>query len=174
MYNRTKYSEAYLRGKQAEQKFVDIAKNRNFTVTKASLKQDKEKHWDYEISKQLTHGFYKRKFDIKSIKKVNGVLTDELIYVELQNVGGGKGWLYGEADGIVFEMSDSFVLVSLDDLREKVESLVDVNAESILTEKNKKPYVIYDRKKWDNNQDRFLLVKKEDILSIPYTEWKFE
>lgn len=174
MYNKKKYTGAYTRGKNAENKFAIMAKERDFDIVKSSVKKDKEEHWDFEISKQLTHGFYKRKFDIKAMKKVNGEYTDELIYIELQNVGGTAGWLYGKQDGVVFEMKESFILVNLEDLRKKVESLVDVNAPSVPTVSNKKPYVIYDRKRWDNNDDRMLLITKEDLLSVPHTEWKFK
>ena len=173
MYNRFKNSEKNKRGKLAEQLFVKLATKRNFTVEKAGLREDKTKHWDYQISKAQPNGFYKRKIDVKAPKNVDGKLNDDFIWIELQNVGGGKGWLYGEADGIAFQMNDFFALVSLEDLQELVHNLVDLKQEAKPSYSKKDPYVIYHRKKW-HNDDLIVLIKKEDLLTLDHTRWYYK
>ena len=110
MYNADKYKESVTTGKKAEALFKRVAEERNFSVTKSTLQQDRMEHWDFEIIKILNSGFYKRKIDVKGIKKINGEFTDEFIFLEIQNVGGGKGWLYGQADGIAFQMKNEFII----------------------------------------------------------------
>jgi len=175
MYNSKKYIDSVSMGKSAEELFVSIAKSKNYTVNKSTLHQDKTEHWDYEIIKTINNSFHKRKIDVKSLRKINrsdAAPSDKLILIELQNVGGGTGWLYGKADGFAFQLIDSFILIGKTDLQTKVESLIDINKESITTNSNKKAYIIYDRKRWNNN-DRFVYITKEDLLSIKNkTIWK--
>lgn len=167
MYNK-RYKKSISQGNKAEQNFVTIATNKGYETIKSSKKVDMQLHWDYSISKD---NYFKR-VEVKSLKKVNDQLTDELIYIELQNCGGGRGWLYAEADIIAFEMSDGFVLVDRLELITLVESLIDINAESIDSACVKQPYIIYNRNKWGND-DRMVLITKNDLLSIKNYKWKF-
>jgi len=171
MYNAKKYAASVAMGKEAEETFVELAKTRNYSVTKATLQQDRMEHWDYELSKTINNNFFKRKIDVKAMKKINRSdegPTDRMFLIELNNVGGGKGWLYGQADGFAFQLTNGFILIPKDDLIKQVESLVDVTADSKPSTSNKKEHVIYDRKRW-GNKDRFVYIKKEDLLAIRNT-----
>lgn len=170
MYNAKKYKSSVSRGKEAEEKFKKIAYSKNYTVIKASYEQDTKEHWDYELRK----GTIVLKIDVKAMKTVNGEITDKYIYVELKNTGGGIGWLYAHDGYVAFELKDDkFVIVSLQDLRRKVESLItDKTVKSTVS--NKKLYTIYTRDGWDNNKDQIALIKKEDILSLPHKIWSIQ
>ena len=145
------------------------AEIRGFVVQHSSLKDDKEGHWDYELSKNINNNFFKRKIDVKAMKKVNKSdqnRSDKMFLIELNNVGGGVGWAYAKGpDGFAFQIKDSFIIVSKENLQKKVEELIDINGKSVPSNSNKKPYIIYDRKKW-NNHDRFVYIKISDLANI--------
>jgi len=171
MYEK-KYKENINRGQRAEDKFKQLALQRKFNVLKSTLQQDMREHWDFEITKTLDTKVYKKRIDVKGIKKYDGKLTDEYVFIELQNVGGGKGWLYGKADGIAFEINDGFILVELTALQKKIAEIVDLTQDSRQTRTKKEPYIIYDRRNW-NNKDKFVLITKSDLLSIKHWKWSF-
>ena len=64
----------------------------------SSKEQDIHEHWDVSITMQI---------DVKAIKKNN----ENIHYVELKNVLGKPGWLYGEAHYFAFETQDYWILV---------------------------------------------------------------
>ena len=172
MYNETKYAKSVKHGLKAEEKFKRIATTKNFNVQNSTIYQNKIKHIDFILCKNSENGLYKRTVDVKGVKKINSEFTDKLIFIELQNNNGGTGWLYGDVDGFAFEMMDgSFILVNRIDLVAKVESLIDVNKPSITTVTKKQPYVIYDRKPWDND-DRIVLITQQDLLSLKHSKWR--
>jgi hypothetical protein len=75
-------------------------------VTPSSTQEDINEHWDVKLSV---------KFDVKAVKKTNrsDIDTDDNIHwVELINVRGAKGWLYGEANYFSFELNDYWVIVA--------------------------------------------------------------
>lgn len=54
-------------------------------------------------------------FDIKSMKKSNrkdATPDDQIHWIELQNVRGNPGWIYGKADFIAFELMNSWLIIS--------------------------------------------------------------
>ncbi len=168
MYNRHKYKDSIKMGQAAELDFIKVAKTKGFTVVHSSIKEDMIGHWDFEISKTVGTNIKKRKIDVKAMKKVNRSdtqPTDKYYLIELNNVGGGLGWLYGAADGFAFQTNTSFLIVPKKELQSKVESLIDINGKSTPTHGNKIPYTIYDRIKY-GNKDRFVYISKDDILDI--------
>lgn len=83
---------------------------------KADLKTDMDAHIDlwYRTDNGILGA------DIKSIKAGN----DNMIFVELLNSYGLKGWIYGRADHIWFERFESFYLVRRTRLLEFVNSML--------------------------------------------------
>lgn len=67
-------------------------------VNFSTKEQDIHEHWDVSITMQI---------DVKAIKKNN----ENIHYVELKNVLGNPGWLYGEAHYFVFETEDYWIMV---------------------------------------------------------------
>lgn len=67
-------------------------------VNFSSQEQDMHEHWDVSLTMQI---------DVKAIKKNN----ENIHYVELKNVLGRPGWLYGEAHYFAFETIEYWILV---------------------------------------------------------------
>lgn len=95
----------FLVGKEAEKAFAEF-----FDVFKfASPEHDINGHWDVEIDVGT-----KIKVDVKSLKKENrydAFTNENFHWIEIKNVMGKKGWLYGEADMFAFELEDYWVMV---------------------------------------------------------------
>ena len=86
-------------GKQAEQRFKELAKKQGWTIEKSTYAQDRFEHWDFLV--------YDIKIDVKSR---NDLSDDTYCWVELQAVDGRTGWLYGEADAFAFETLECFII----------------------------------------------------------------
>ena len=89
------------KGKEVEQQFAKTLSN-----PKQSTKdQDINEHWD--IANTVT-------YDVKAMKKINrsdNHPNENIHWVEIKNVHGNNGWLYGKADYIVFETEDYWITV---------------------------------------------------------------
>ena len=64
----------------------------------SSKDEDIYEHWDVSVT---------MKIDVKAIKKNN----ENIHYVELKNVLGRPGWLYGDAHYFAFETQDYWIMV---------------------------------------------------------------
>ena len=133
-------------GKAKEEEFKKFFKK----VFDASVQQDMKEHWDFGV-----------KFDVKMIKSVrrHQQKDENIHWVELKNVNGEKGWLYGDADFFSFELEDYWVIVSRDDLQEFIEKKC---VEKIWS-KTPKLYSLYQR---DGRKDIITLVKSIDLMYI--------
>jgi hypothetical protein len=105
-------------GQKAEDLFVDLCKENNLSFRYASKYENMNSHFDFIVNKfPLT--YTKKTIEVKAMKcpKRGDPVDPTLIYVELQNVNGGKGWIFGEADIIAFEQPDEkFLCVNRDEL----------------------------------------------------------
>jgi hypothetical protein len=100
------------RGKEVELAFSKILTNTNFS----SKDEDINEHWD--LSTEI-------KFDVKGLKKkqrFNSEPNESIHWVELKNVNGKLGWLYGDADYFVFELVNYWVIVDKLDLQEYIKT----------------------------------------------------
>ena len=95
-------------GKQKEQEFARFFRN----VTESTQEQDIKEHWDLNV-----------RYDVKMLRrKTRGGDFDENIHwVELMNVHGDTGWMYGEADYFAFEVEDYWISVAKEDLQKFIE-----------------------------------------------------
>ena len=96
------------RGKTVEQQFASILSGAVF----ATKEQDMHEHWDVMDEMAV-------KYDVKGMKnyrRSDDKPTDRLHWIELRNVNGKNGWLYGEADVIAFETRKWWLLVDREDL----------------------------------------------------------
>lgn len=87
--------------------FAEIAKSKGYKVSKPSFAQHKN-NIDFVIEGQSKGIATEVCVDLK---KKNGKSANQWVYIEYENSKGGKGWLYGMADFIVFETSQSFIFV---------------------------------------------------------------
>lgn len=93
-------------GKQTEKEFAQVLTNTlGGTITNTSKKDDIFKHIDL-----YWNGVG---IDVKGIKREyrNGNLNDKFHWIELRNVNGDKGWLFGEAKLFAFETFNSYLLI---------------------------------------------------------------
>lgn len=100
----------FKKGKDTEEQFSKLFNN----FRKSTKNQDINEHWDLEI---------RHKVDVKGLKKVkrsDNSPNENFHWIEIKNVHGNKGWLYGEADLFAFELKDFWVIVKKEDLQERI------------------------------------------------------
>lgn len=140
------------RGKTVEQQFSSILSGAVF----ATREQDIHEHWDVMDEMGV-------KYDVKGMKKYrrsDDKPTDRLHWIELRNVNGKNGWLYGDADVIAFETRKWWLLVDREDLVQFVEGILDGWEVTTL---KPMPYEIYQR---EGRQDLLTILPTVDLLSI--------
>lgn len=105
-------------GKKAVDLFIDACTSYGYEFFKTSAETDMFDHIDYYI---VRPDKTKTSVDIKGGNKI-----DE-IWVEFKNVAGDKGWLYGEAELIAFDMPEKqgFYVVKRKDLLSLSVSIVE-------------------------------------------------
>jgi len=89
--------------KKVEDKFAEVIKQFGDT-SKSTKEEDIHEHWDVKLD---------IKFDVKAIKKTNrydNEPNENIHWVELKNVRGNKGWLYGDANYFAFETEDYWII----------------------------------------------------------------
>ena len=138
--------------KVVEDKFAAVIKQLG-EVAPSTTEQDINEHWDVKLD---------IKFDVKAVKKVNrsdGETDETIHWVELINVRGNRGWLYGEADYFAFELDDYWVIVNKQILQTFIAK------KCAKKEKSDTPalYKIYNRK---DRLDAITLVKTIDLMYI--------
>lgn len=154
-------------GRNAESSFEKTAKLKGYTVSKSSKEEDMIKHFDFII----VNPNGKRSFiDVKARKKLkrgNDNAQDDWIWIEFKNVGGNKGWLYGEAEYIAFELENEFIIVKRQDLIKISESLID--RKSLVD----KPYLAKYKTYHRNNRPKELvgLISLDDLKTIDHAIW---
>lgn len=154
-------------GQNAESKFAEAAKKLGWIISPASQQGNMNEHYDYLIKKD-EKAF---KVEVKSLKRMSrsdSSVQDQFIWIELHGVRkNDKGWLYGFADLIAFEMTRSFRIVKRIDLVGLVNSLVDFNTKVSLPKDAL--YKLYSRQ---GRPDVLTIIKSDDLLNIQSTEWK--
>lgn len=137
---------------KSEKEFFGLFKNSQWSTAE----EDMHQHIDIHID-----GF---SIDVKELKRINRTDVDvnsEIHWVELQNVHGNKGWLYGEATHIAFELPDGFLLIERITLHQFCKHKVaDRKIKDI-----KGLYTLYRRK---GRLDVITLVLVEDLLKLPH------
>lgn len=154
-------------GQISEEKFVITARNHGWIVEKVSDKNNIDDHFDFIISKN-DESFRVEVKSLKRIKRSNSGTQDEYIWIEFHGVRkNDKGWLFGLADLIAFEMKKTFRLVKRKDLVYVVNKLVNFRSKAISSEDAL--YKIYSRV---GRPDKISLIKSDDLLIIVWAEWE--
>jgi len=123
----------------------EMMKEGKYSVKPSDKKGDILDHWDVSVQKIIGHTI-----DNEAILDGKRILIDvknnkdsfdeslgafRCVLLELRNVRGRKGWLYGKAHGIVFETNDEFLYVRRNDLLKIVRNNVsdwDVDKQQII------------------------------------------
>lgn len=131
------------------------------TVEKSTEDEDKLMHvdfWWYSPKKG------KLGIDVKGIKKNDKKEFDDTFqWIELQNIIGKKGWLYGEEDYIAFKTFTKVVYVKREYLAEYVEKKMK-KCEPVSI-KSKEFFIPYTRSFW-GHKDISVKVPMSDIIDI--------
>lgn len=145
------WEEYVEQGKSVEREFAKLLNDPSF----ATKEQDIHGHWDVIDAMGL-------KYDIKGMKRYrrsDQQPTDRLHWIELRNVNGKNGWLYGNADIITFETRKWWILVKRDDLVQFIEGILNGGDPS----PNPEPYKLYQR---EGRSDLLTILPTVDLLSI--------
>lgn len=123
-------------------------------ITMATPDQDMFEHWDFELSIPI---------DVKAMKKTSRSDSDpddSIHWVEIINVDGNLGWLYGNAMYISFETELFWIFVHREAL---VEFIKEMCKDKIHTNSVLEFYKIYTR---EGRKDKITKVKTIDLMSI--------
>lgn len=154
-----KWIDCSKQGKSKETDFTQILITQfGGTVRKASKEEDMYNHIDliWEYNNKVFS------FDVKSAKKNNradNTPNYDINWIELTNVRGNIGWLYGKADYIAFECEVDWLICRRTDLIKFIDSKV--ISKQIL--KSKELYTYYQR---DGRQDIIVKVLNIDLRNI--------
>lgn len=138
--------------KTVEQKFaksISMLGEINFS----DKNQDMFEHWDVSLS---------LKIDVKAMKKTNrsdDKPNENIHYIELKNVNGNKGWLYGEANYFAFETEDYWIMVD----KGKLQELIKNKCKDKQWCEKPELYKLYTRK---GRHDVITLVKTLDLMYL--------
>lgn len=155
-------------GEKAENLFSSISNAKGFKCIEASREENIHKHIDFYLEgKDKTVSV-----DVKSRKKTNrkdSKFNDEWVWVELKNVRGSKGWLYGSADFICFERESDFVLIPRKSLINIVNESVRFDL-SMVDKAYQAKYRIYQR---SGRRDQITQIEMANIIKYKGTVlWK--
>ena len=120
--------------------------------------QDMKEHWDVKLVTKLKTLL----FDVKAMKKINredNEPNENIHYIELKNVQGKPGWLYGKADCFAFEMKDQYIVVDKEPLQEFITNKCKDKITCIRPEL----YKLYRR---DGRKDLMVLVETSELIKI--------
>jgi hypothetical protein len=150
--------EQFKVGKLAEYQFaVSLCEALSYDITDvvfATPEQDMREHWDLMVGKE--------KIDVKALRKLNRSdkhTNEDFHWVEIKNVNGDFGWLYGEADIFAFELNRCYVLVK----REALQEFIKIACKDKKPMTNRELYHIFRR---ENRKDVMTLVKSLDLVAI--------
>lgn len=153
------WNNYYNLGIQIEQSFAQkLVSTHGGIIHHSSKHEDINDHIDliWTINdKQYT-------FDVKGVKKNNRIDTnynDSIHWIELQNVNGKKGWLYGKAQYIVFETNINWIIVK----RLKLIDFIDSKITDRTITNTKELYTLYRR---TGRKDVITKIPTSDLLQI--------
>ena len=153
-------------GEHAEHVFILLAVELGWKISASTGDENIDDHWDYLIEKDDTN----YKVEVKGKKRINrndeGEQSD-FTWVELRNVRGKAGWLFGKADLIAFEKGTSFLFIKRLDLLALVNKKVNLVAK-VKTARDAL-YKIYTR---EGRKDKLTLLPTSDLDPIIFMEWK--
>lgn len=106
-------SNRHVRGMKAEDLFFEIMQRRGCRITRSTKYEDKFEHTDFHVDG--------KRYDVKSVKRVNGVFTDKQIWVEIHGIS-APGWLYSKhVTHFAFKKLDNtFMSISKNDLQKVI------------------------------------------------------
>lgn len=120
----SKYNQFYKVGLAKEDAFAKLLVDTYGGKTRHSSKED-DMYNHLDIIWSFNNKDYS--FDVKGLKKHNqkDINTDDSIHwIEIQNVRGNKGWIFGKADYIAFETNENWLIVRRNDIIDWIDKKV--------------------------------------------------
>lgn len=156
-----KYIQGYYNKFSKVEDLFALSLEKHGIITKATFAQDVNEHWDLKLTSHEDPEV-NVKFDVKAVKKVNrndSQTNENIHWIELLNVEGKRGWLYGDADYFAFETDDYWIIVE----KMRLQSFIaDKCAEKIKTERPEL-YKLYQR---NGRRDTITLIKTIDLCFL--------
>ena len=148
-----RWDYSWKEGTRIEKKFVTACTGKGYEIKKSTKEEDINLHIDFYVN---------RKTKPTVSVDVKGGNHPNVIWVEFKNVRGKKGWLYGEADWIAFDIPEikGFAMV----LREELTDLAEQIVEPVFVSKNEADRKLYQRK---NRKDVISRLWLQDIKCCP-------
>lgn len=112
----------------------------------------------------------KAKYEVKAQKKINrsdANFSNNTVWVEFKNVAGKLGWLYGQADFIVFERENDFMLVYRKTLAAFCEKHCDIN--NLVSTPSEALYKAYQRA---GRKDLISIIPAKEVENISLAYFK--
>lgn len=155
-------------GLSSERQFSNLALSRGFETRESSKYENMIKHVDVFMRKN------KRIYsvDVKAPKKnlrSSKVFSNNKTWIELMNVSGNTGWLYGEQDYIAFDLEDRFIIVKTNELRGYIETVVALE-EEITSDIRKSDYGLYRRSNY-GRKDIITRIETRDLYMLEHKIW---
>jgi|TARA_R110000824_G_scaffold356208_2_gene543412 hypothetical protein len=159
------FKDSIKEGEQGEKRFKNIIESFGLLAREASFKENVHDHIDFFVNGETEKlKDFKFSVDVKARKRKSrgsDRYDDEYTWIEFKNVQGKKGWLYGKADKIAFEVEDGFLMIDREELVKWCEEKVDFK-KSVRTAASA-TYKVYTRKGRD---DLITRIKTEDIRNL--------
>lgn len=150
------YEEFLVEGEEQEKEFGSSPFFHGAQVIYSTPNEDMKKHWDVKIDGD--------KYDVKGLKKIGrtGKFYNEDHHVlEIKNVKGETGWLYGEADFFAFATRKYWIVVE----KKKLQQFVKDNIQKTYVDNfDDSLYCLYRRR--DGDTDIITMVKTLDLMVI--------
>lgn len=139
-------------GSETQNNFVKACESVGYVCSKSTELVDIKEHIDYYIT---------RKNNTKTSVDVKGGNHPKVIWVEFNNVNGEKGWLYGKAELIAFDMPElsGFVIVETKELQE----VCDIIVEKVFVTKQEATRKLYQR---NGRRDVISRLELTDIMKL--------
>ena len=162
-----KSKQGGMAGSIAETKFESLLLEKHLFFRRATL-EEQYKHIDFVVLHPRT--LKPNMVDVKSTKKVSrdeAITNSDILWVEIVNVQGYRGWLYGCSDYVaLYNQSEQiFYIVSTKDLCNLCNNLC-VNGYA------SGPYdALYKLYTREGRKDVISMIKFSDLSNIPYTKF---
>lgn len=151
------YRESITRGAQAEARFFHMCRAAGLRVKISTPYDNRVKHIDFYVNRTNV--------EVKAIKsRRRGWRPDPtVVFVELRNVSGGPGWLYGHADFVAFEQPQGFLIVNVEELKILVKRM---RSKCSWSNISGVPYTLYGRRQ---RRDLVMVLAREDMTCLQGT-----
>lgn len=143
---------------RASKEFEAIASKMNYKVRYPSKKVSNELY----VSLYLKGKDKEVAVDVKSWKKPKNKVKGGWVWIEVKNVRGKDGWLYGKADFVVFEREKDFILIPRTQVLHLVNSLVRFDL-GFVSGAHQAKYRVFQR---EGRRDQITQVKISDLLKL--------